>query len=592
MSLVDGGGKALRLDNELGRGGQAEVWALKNSRKLVFKRYHASTLQKDPSLELRIESMVGSPPRGVKEQRTGHRLLAWPVDVVRESGRFAGFLMPVIDVASSVELHEVSNPSSRADATGPTGWVQGFTWRYLVATAANLSLATDVLHRAGVVIGDFNARNIRVWSTARVTFLDCDSMQVAAADGTHFLCRVGFLDFTAPELPSRTWKTVVRAPSSDLFALAIHVHQLLLQGEHPFRGVWHRQGDKPRENVLAREAVWAHGGDRRLSPRPTAIPLDILPKTTIELFRRAFVEGATNPNRRPTAREWHNELTALQASLVRCSADPAHEYRSGLRRCPWCAHAGAPPSTQTALRPPRQPRRVHAVAASPKRQAARALSSSWPSSLPSSWPFPAPAPAVSAGPARALAQAPARSATRSAAHSLAPRAIALSPRPVAARSALSWFDRRFWKALGTSFTVILALSAVESLAGFVFAAKTLQTKAGSVPYLRGLQFLGLVAGLLGGSALLVSWAFDVLLARRGGRAGFALSELPKWHAWLLVLAVIVPLVAFVAATWHSAYWINHSDGGLYGPPKYFWALVPGCMLMMHSACLYVRLRRS
>src|SRR5581483_11376743 len=140
----------------------------------------------------------------------------------------------------AVEFHQIANPSDRHRPTQDASWTQGFDWHYLVATGANLALAVEILHDADVVVGDFNERNILVSGEARVTLIDCDSMQITdPATEEKFLCPVGRPEFTAPELINADWRKTVRAPSSDLFALAIHLHQLLLEGSHPYDGVWH-----------------------------------------------------------------------------------------------------------------------------------------------------------------------------------------------------------------------------------------------------------------------------------------------------------------------------------------------------------------
>ena len=163
--------------------------------------------------------------------------------------------------------------------------------------------------RPGVVIGDFNERNSRVTRDARISLLDCDSMQISdAATRGHFFCRVGRPEFTPPELINADWSKTVRQPSSDLFALAIHIYQFLLEGEHPFRGVWNGPGDKPSVNILAAQATWAHQGGGMLQPRPSAIPADMLPRSIMSMFKEAFEDGAVNPAARPTARAWHQAL--------------------------------------------------------------------------------------------------------------------------------------------------------------------------------------------------------------------------------------------------------------------------------------------
>ena len=334
---MTGAGGAVRIGRRLASGGQGEVFEVLSPAGSVFKRIFDKALADDPSVEARLGAMLANRPSGWQEPRSGHVMLSWPTDVVFEGGRFVGFLMPLIEISQTVELHEIANPSDRRSPPAGKPWTKGFNWRYLVGTAENLALATETLHDAEVVIGDFNERNIRVWSDSRVTLLDCDSMQVTdPASGQRFLCQVGRPEFTAPELLGADWDTTVRVASSDLFALAVHLHQLLLEGDHPFDGVWHGSGEKPRRHVLARDGLWVHAGDRRLTPRPSAVHADLLPAQLRDLFRRAFVDGAANSRARPTAAEWRAELAALRTSLICCTKDPNHYFSPSSSTCPWC----------------------------------------------------------------------------------------------------------------------------------------------------------------------------------------------------------------------------------------------------------------
>jgi DNA-binding helix-hairpin-helix protein with protein kinase domain len=337
--LVTQAGRRVVLGRRLAAGGQGEVHDVTSHRGQVFKRYFPAVLAKDPTLPRRLVAMIANRPGQWQERGSGHMVLAWPTDIVMEGGSFAGFLMPEIDITNTVELHRVTNPTDRSTATGPSNWLTGFTWQYLVGVAANLAAATKALHETSTtVIGDFNDRNIRVSKNALVTLLDCDSMQVTdPATRERFFCRVGLREFTPPELVNADWETTVRHPSSDLYALAIHLYQLLLEGEHPFRGVWGGTGDKPAVPQLARDGIWVYGSGP-LSPRPTAIDIRLLPGSTLNLFKRAFEDGARNPNRRPQAAEWYTELTALGTNLRQCRSIPTHYYFNQLSHCLWCAH--------------------------------------------------------------------------------------------------------------------------------------------------------------------------------------------------------------------------------------------------------------
>jgi DNA-binding helix-hairpin-helix protein with protein kinase domain len=331
----------VRVGEQLGKGGQGHIYEVEGSSDFVFKRLKDEALVAAPDLERRLAAMVAKRPAGWHD-RSGHVCLAWPVDAVFEGGRFVGYLMPWIDPKDAAEVHFVSNPSVRRDPGAKTpDWVRGFTWKYLLRTAANLALATDALHRGGIVFGDFNERNILVTKEARVTFVDCDSMQVPNPDGGEFLCKVWRPEFTAPELGPGNLKSVARKRSSDLFPLAVHIHQLLLEGVHPFDGVWHGRGEKPKRRNLAIHGLYVHAGDKRLTPQPLAVDYELIPKSLQDLFSRAFVAGAQDPSARPTGREWHVELNKTQRHLKTCTRRKSagrHIYPDHLDSCPWCKH--------------------------------------------------------------------------------------------------------------------------------------------------------------------------------------------------------------------------------------------------------------
>lgn len=386
-----GSGKNLIVGAMLAKGGQGYVYEVANDSSMVFKQIKPEKLPDSPDLEQRLAAMIASRPRNWRES-SGHVLLTWPHDSVLDGSRFVGFVMPRIDLKRAAEIHMVSDPSERREPGRKTpSWVAGFTWKYLLQTAANLSLATDALHQGGYVFGDFNMRNILVTSQAQVTLIDCDSMQVPNPSGPDFLCEVGLPEYTAPELRGAD-KSIVRDPSSDLFPLAVHIHQLLLEGARPFDGLWH-DGEKPKSPALAVEGLYVYAGDRRLSPHPLWVSFGLLPRSLQDLFRRAFVTGARDPSLRPHGREWHAALEATAADLKTCKRVKTHIYPAHNASCPWCEyHAAAQTASQTAL-PPARPPVLRPVPATPRAPTAPVLQTA-------PHPAPRPAPPVAARPNR------------------------------------------------------------------------------------------------------------------------------------------------------------------------------------------------
>ncbi len=317
----------LTVTRRLGAGGEAEVYEVAERPGLAYKRFRAPT----PEREAKLRVMLASPP-DVAGNDGGHVAVAWPTELVAGAGgRVDGFLMPRIDLAATVPLFQVYNPASRV-AIAP-----GFSWRYLLRTARNVAAIVDSLHRAGYVVGDINESNLLVNKRALAVLVDCDSMQVCdPATGLVHRGGVGKPEFTAPELQGHDLSSVDRTPASDDFAVAVLVFQLLLEGVHPFAGIWRGKGEPP--DVATRMGrghfPYRHGG--RVVPPPHALALDVLPPELRHLAWRAFTSGVRRPASRPTSAAWMAALERADASLQICDRSPHHVFGEHRRRCPWC----------------------------------------------------------------------------------------------------------------------------------------------------------------------------------------------------------------------------------------------------------------
>ncbi|MDT7580344.1 MAG: hypothetical protein QOK35_1608, partial [Pseudonocardiales bacterium] len=325
-------GRTHQVGEQLDQDGHAVVHAVAPaSSGLAVKRYLPETLSRRPDLEARIRAMITNPP-AYRTGRSDSVICAWPEDAASVSGQFTGFVMPRVDTRGALTIHDV--------ATSPHT-----TWRDRVTVAENLARAVAVLHDGDVVIGDFRGRNVLTWSDGRVTLLGCDRMQVVDREsGRRFPCVAARDACTPPELLLASLTSTLRTSSSDIYPLAVQLHQLLLLGAHPFRGQWRGRGDRPAEHVLAQDGLWAYAGDQRLDPDPGVPPLTVLPETLQQYFRAAFVDGARNPGARPPAHEWLTELVRLRESLVTCALEPAHGYGRHLPSCPWCGPGAVAPS--------------------------------------------------------------------------------------------------------------------------------------------------------------------------------------------------------------------------------------------------------
>ena len=318
-------GRTVELDGLLGRGGEAQVHAVRGDPSLAVKLYAVADAERARKLAAMIARAPADPDR-----RAGHASIAWPRELVLDDeGRVAGFVMPRIDTRRYLPLHQLYHPRSRRSRA------PGISWRYLVRIARNLCGTIAALHDADYVVGDLNESNVLVDDRALVTLVDLDSIQVTSGFRT-FRCNVGKGEYTPPELQGRSFRETNRKQSSDLFGLAILVFLLLMEGNHPFSGSYRGEGEPPSLEANIRSRNSPYFGRSKLDPPLAAPPVELLGPELGSLLRRALLGQAW---RRPVARELKEALAALEEELVQCDSSPAHAYGGHLDACPWCERA-------------------------------------------------------------------------------------------------------------------------------------------------------------------------------------------------------------------------------------------------------------
>ena len=314
----------------LGVGGEACIYEVPQDLSLVAKVYHKPADER----ARKLAAMLDAPPDDPMAAQ-GHVSIAWPVDLLcSEDGKIVGFLMPM--VAGIGSIFDFYNPGARRKRC-PL-----FDYRYLHRTARNLAAAVRALHQRGYVIGDVNESNILTSDTALVTLVDTDSFQVSDPhSGVVYRCTVGKPEFTPPELQGKSFADIDRAPEHDLFGLAVLIFQLLMEGTHPFAGIFQGEGEPPsyQERISAGHFPYSRG--RRVPYRPalTSPPFKILHPALRDLFVRCFKNGRRKPRIRPDAHAWQSALDDAENALVTCSDNDQHCYSDHLKVCPWCERA-------------------------------------------------------------------------------------------------------------------------------------------------------------------------------------------------------------------------------------------------------------
>ena len=325
-------GTVISLSAPIASGGEGAIYEFPPDASLVAKVYHAHKLKDIDSDKLQL--MLANPPDD-SAKKHGFVSIAWPVDLLLStsgSQQIIGFLMPRVPMQQVLPIHDYYSPGTRRQKT------PYFNYQYLHQTARNFAAAMSALHAKGYVIGDVNESNILVSETAMVTLVDTDSFQVRdPGQNKVYRCPVGKPEYTPPELQGKKFGDHDRSPEHDLFGLGVLIFQLLMEGMHPFAGVYQGSGDPPPQEKRIVAGHFPYGNKKVPYQRPpNALPFDVLNSGLRDLFVRCFEDGHNNPKARPNARSWVKALEAADKDLVSCRVNPQHQYGGHLSSCPWC----------------------------------------------------------------------------------------------------------------------------------------------------------------------------------------------------------------------------------------------------------------
>lgn len=336
-------------ENELAGGGEGKLYKIVNRPNQVAKIFKEE--RRTATREEKLKKMVNL---CLSEGQLCH--VTWPQDIIYDWNGFAGYVMPLLENSRNLNM---------VYATGEVT----LTYRNRLLIAHNLCAAVEEIHSLGQVCGDLNPQNISVnlnlmdKDAFHVTLVDADSYHFFdSATNTTYRCEVGLSEYIAPELQKKLTggsnlknamlPTYTR--ETDLFALAVHVFALLMNGSHPFacavdqNGSWENQMEKmtsvAQESVVLPQPIdnikngfFPFHQKREGITYPLYAPaLQSLPVYLQELFIRTFEEGYENPERRVRASEWCSALRsfATGGELIQCPK--MHWYASHNPACPWC----------------------------------------------------------------------------------------------------------------------------------------------------------------------------------------------------------------------------------------------------------------
>ncbi len=333
MIYTGKGGKKYTLESSpFAQGGEGKIFKVIGNAGIVAKLYKdgLNTVDKERKLLIMVDK---KPSDSIKEQ------IAWPIDVLYNSNhKFVGFIMPKLAINEDLNVIYEFGDSAK---------YPNIPWSYKIVIAKNLCAVLSSVHSAGHVVGDLNPKNISVDpNNGHIIFVDTDSYHIED-NGQVYRCNVGMPEYLPVEIqrkmkakPLSEVALPTFSKNSDNFALAIHIFQLLMNGTHPFAcRVLPSQDSvvcpQPLDNII--NGVFPFMQQQTGMTIPLfAPPITILPQEMQQLFKRAFIEGHSNPTQRPTPEEWYKALSNLEKKLTTSCKFSYHEYYNGLKACPWC----------------------------------------------------------------------------------------------------------------------------------------------------------------------------------------------------------------------------------------------------------------
>ena len=330
------------LGKKLGAGGEGTVYKVDNHEGCAAKIYHPGS--KDSAfMRKKIETMISMPIIPIVD---GILRVAWPTDILLEGSEFVGYVMPLVQ--APYEIYCVYRDDASREQILP-----GYTWKYSVQFAYNLSWVVWYLHLNNIVIGDLNMKNVRINGKGEVVLIDCDSFDIRnPKTGEHFPCCVGLPEMLAPELQAvGNLSNAKFSMQSDDFSLAIHIFRLLMKNADPFGAklISKKKSSKSMVDmsvpILRGECVYVRKINGKIAPSWVP-PFEMLPIDVQDAFRKTFdyneLTAIRNIKNRTTAEEWNKILLKLaekepNPNLTRCKKNPRHIYPAHNTCCPWCS---------------------------------------------------------------------------------------------------------------------------------------------------------------------------------------------------------------------------------------------------------------
>ena len=304
---------------KVAEGGEAKTYFINQT---IYQGYIAKIFKQDDKSRVdKIEAMI-------KATYDKHILeyFAWPLARIMYGQKFVGYLMRYVKADPLSKIQSPLTSKRCSFKVNP---------RNLVKLSKNLFLALHIfkLNFPGSIFSDISSHNILVQSDGRPFFIDVDSIEYYDRNNKVRHIAKYFTE------GYRSYEAIAGQSlneTSDCFALAIIVFQLLMNGKHPFAIKSHTITGTTdfEQNILRGYNAYFNKSKDYTVPDGSYKIDEIMNQQLYDCFKQTFVTGLKEFLKRENAYSFYKALESLESEMKICRQGSGHYYLK--RSCQFC----------------------------------------------------------------------------------------------------------------------------------------------------------------------------------------------------------------------------------------------------------------
>lgn len=298
--------------------------------------------------DAKVRAMLATPPDNVRT-KGGVLQIAWPSEIVIQSGRFVGFVMPKLP-SGTWRFDALDTPLARRDKRVSE------SLKFRLVALVNLAKVLESLHAKDHFVVDLQPKNIYAYAqeagappanSGFISLIDCDGFSIAGRSGSgqRYHAELVMEDYFSPHAldPQTLMPDADRLRGferqQDLWAFALNAFRMLNHGLKPWDAKPKPHVRNPPDGKFRRifelDRNYAYG--RRPNPDFEALGTSrhaSFSPELLDLFERTFRSSPVQP----TLDEWVSVLGRLLSNQNACSKSSDH-WKLGAT----CGECGKPP---------------------------------------------------------------------------------------------------------------------------------------------------------------------------------------------------------------------------------------------------------